>query len=66
MKLVTVYENCKLLMMLQRYYILPRMLESLVGCFTELCACDFYWFFFHFEFPAFFQVAFQANKNPPA
>ena len=43
---------------------------------TELCASDFYWIFFSFrlslifqlryQFPVFFQAAFQADENPPA
>ena len=27
-------------------YVLARMLDSLAGCLTELCASDFYWIFF--------------------
>ena len=57
-------------------YIYTRMLESLDGCLTELCASDFYWIFFSFrlslifylryQFSAFFQAVFQADENPPA
>ena len=58
------------------HLLLARMLESLAGCLTELCASDFYWIFFSFrvslmfqlryQFPGFFQAVFQANENPPA
>ena len=58
-----------------RKFVSPRILESLAGCLTELCASDFYWMFFSFRlslifqlryhFPAFFQAAFQADENPP-
>ena len=53
----------------------PKILESLAGCLTELCTSDFYWIFSSFQrplifslryqFPTFFQTAFQADEHPP-
>ena len=55
-------------------YVLSRMLESLAGCLTELCAPDFYWIFFSFrlfifsyssffiDFPRFYKRYFRPIK----
>ena len=58
------------------WLVLATMLESLAEFLTELCAFDFYRIYFSFRlslifqlrylFPAFFQVLFQADENPPA